>query len=195
MTKRDLIGNYVYGKIRSLISRRDTGLGRAQLAELRHGVGKAPGEDPALWGAFLNEASEGLYSSRDYDGASKEEWAVYLTLTLFAMHQQGSSSAVHGEGISLGSAASKLMDKDTPDDRERVLRRFAPIITASDMNELSHHLRCFIQLIKAKRLMLDYVRLSRDLYDFQFDDSRKNVQLNWGRDFYRNNDNKNKEGE
>lgn len=187
MTKKELIGNYVYGRIQSLVSIKDSGPGRGELARLRHGVGKTPGEDPVLWGAFLNNAPDGLYPEESKNGVAKEEWAVYITLTLFALHQQGNANSVHANGVSLGSAANRLMDKDSADDREHVLRRFAPIITASDMNELSHHLRCFIQLIKAKGIALDYVKLSKDIYDFQFEESRKNVQLNWGRDFYKNN--------
>ncbi|WP_418853792.1 type I-E CRISPR-associated protein Cse2/CasB, partial [Ruminococcus sp.] len=37
----------------------------------------------------------------------------------------------------------------------------------------------------AKSVKLDYVRLAEDLYWFQDTNKRKNVQLKWGEDFYR----------
>ena len=59
---------------------------RAELAELRRGVGSQPGDLPALWGALLADMPEQLQGS---NGPSKAEWAVYTALTLFALHQQG----------------------------------------------------------------------------------------------------------
>ena len=42
-----------------------------------------------------------------------------------------------------------------------------------------------VQLFKAKSVKLDYIRLAEDLYWFQDTNKRKNVQLKWGEDFYR----------
>lgn len=56
---------------------------RAELAELRRGVGRQPGDLPALWGALLADMPEQLQGS---NGPSKAEWAVYTALTLFALH-------------------------------------------------------------------------------------------------------------
>lgn len=64
------------------------------------------------------------------------------------------------------------------------MQRFGSVITASDMSELSHHLRGMIQLFKANNVHLDYVQLAGDLLDFQYQDSRRKVQLRWGEDFY-----------
>ena len=58
---------------------------RAELAELRHGIGHAPGELPAIWGAFLTDLPEEFY--RNDGNASPGEWAVYTALTMFALHQ------------------------------------------------------------------------------------------------------------
>ena len=187
MTKKGLIQQYVAKKI-YLLSHAESSSSKAMLANLRHGVGKAPGEDPILWGLFLEDAPEEMYSIDNYSGEpSKEEWAVYLALTLFAVHSQGSSSAVQSDGISIGKAAAKLMKTNTDDERSRIIRRFTPIVTADDMAGLSYHLRNFIQLLKSAGITLDYIKLAGDIYDFQFENSRKNVQLRWGRDFYETN--------
>ena len=176
------IGQYMNRKLSSLIKEKDSSGGRARLARLRRGAGKVPGELPELWGEFLDGMPESMVSK---DGEpSYAEWAVYLSLTMYALHQQGKGESVHSEGIGLGRAAAKLMNDNTDDERERVLRRFGPVITAKDMPELSHHLRCLIQLIASKGIVLDYVKLSEDLYDFQFDKLKKKVPLLWGEDFY-----------
>lgn len=184
MTKSELAANYVSHQIHRLVSSMNTSGGKAQLANLRRGIGKVPGELPELWGSFLSGIPEELLSRNGVP--TRAEWAVYLSLTLFAMHQQGNGESVHEEGIGLGKAAAKLMSEPTDEERERVLHRFAPVATAKDMPEISHHLRNLIQLMKAKGIRLDYVRLAKDLYDFQSEDNRKRVQLRWGQDFYYN---------
>ena len=176
------VGKYVYQRLLSLSSQRDSSGGKARLARLRRGAGKTPGELPELWGEFLNSMPDDLKSCNDEP--SYAEWAVYLSLTMFAIHQQGKSENVHSEGIGLGRAAAMLLEKDTDEERERVLRRFGPVVTAKDMPELAHHLRCLIQLMSSKNIKLDYAMLADDIYTFQFYDRRKNVQLKWGREFY-----------
>ena len=176
------ISKYMNKQLKSLISQIGSAGGKARLARLRRGAGKAPGEIPELWGEFLNGTPEEMYGR--YGEPSRAEWAVYLALTMYALHQQGNSESIHSEGMTLGKAAAKLMTENSDDERERVLRRFGPIVTAKDMYELSHHLRCLIQLLASKGISLDYVQLADDIYQFQFDSERKKIQLKWGRDFY-----------
>ena len=186
MSRKELIRKYVYKQIIYISSLREHSIGRALLAKLRRGAGKYPGELPELWGIFLNDLPEELLSR---DGKpSNAEWSIYLSLTMYALHQQGNSNSVHAEKISLGSAAAQLMDEkaDKEVGYERVMRRFAPVITAKDMPEFSHYLRCLVNLFSSKDIKLDYVKLAEDIYDFQFEGSRKRIQLSWGQDFYRN---------
>lgn len=77
---------------------------------------------------------------------SRSEWAIYISLTMFALHQQGSSETVHCEGRSLGSAAADFMEEKTDENRERIMRRFGPVVTAKDMPELSHHIGGLVPL-------------------------------------------------
>ena len=79
---------------------------RAELAELRRGVGRQPGDLPALWGALLADMPEQLQGS---NGPSKAEWAVYTALTLFALHQQGEAGvSMNQPGRTLGGAVRQL---------------------------------------------------------------------------------------
>ena len=161
---------------------------RAELAELRHGIGHAPGEIPALWGAFLTDLPEEFY--RDSGEASPVEWAVYIALTMFALAQQGhdyKSDWMHAKDVHFGTAVRKLapVNDDSNDDLKRVRNRFNKIATASDMRELAHHLRGMINLLSGNDIKLDYADLAVDLYEYNYSEGRTNVRLKWGRDFYR----------
>ena len=82
---------------------------RAELAELRRGVGRQPGDLPALGGALLADMPEQLQGS---NGPSKAEWAVYTALTLFALHQQGEAGvSMNQPGRTLGGAVRQLAEK------------------------------------------------------------------------------------
>lgn len=170
---------------------------RAELAQLRRGVGRQPGELPALWGSFLAEMPEEL---RGTDGPSKAEWAIYLALTLYALHQQGANRAegsVNQPGQTLGSAVRLLAEKtvngedqaEKEADEEKwaessVCRRFNILATADSMPEISHYLRGMIQLLRREKIPLDYPQLAVDLYRLQFVESAPNVRLQWGRELY-----------
>ena len=167
-------------RINRLLNERETGSGKAALANLRRGIGMKPGEIPELWGEIFRGMPEEMYSRSGKPTAA--EWAVYIALTTFALHQQGQADAMHREQRSLGRAVGMLCAE--PDDEERLLRRFRQVVTASEMTELSYYLRGLIQLLRAEGIALDYAQLASDLYDFQFSASRQRVQLRWGQDFY-----------
>lgn len=154
------------------------------LAELRRGIGKIPGEIPQLWGYYLESMPEEFYGDTE---PSRAEWAVYAALTLFALHQQGKDPQINPmqkDGQSLGAALSCLVHGEN--DRERIIRRFNTIATASSVEELFHYMRSAVQLLRGESIGLDYSKLAGDIYCFQFAELTSNVQLKWGQDFYRN---------
>ena len=167
---------------------------RAELAELRRGVGRQPGDLPALWGALLADMPEQLQGS---NGPSKAEWAVYTALTLFALHQQGEAGvSMNQPGRTLGGAVRQLAEKTAAGQdwtESSVLRRFNALATAEEITEISYHLRGMIQLLSAAKdggIPLDYPQLAADLYELQCTDPRyaqtpANVRLRWGQDLYR----------
>ena len=170
-------------RIGSILSTTSESAVGATLARLRRGIGRKPGAVPELWGDVLLEMSEELQGGNE---PSRAEWAIYVALTMFALHQQGKNyktTPMHVEGNSLGAAARCLIENE--EDRERVARRFYPIAVASDMENLSRQLRSMITLLNAKGIPLDYVRLARDLFYYQFPEARDLVRLRWGEDFCR----------
>ena len=65
---------------------------RARLAELRRGVGHQPATAGAVGQLPAGTAQRALgqgNGGRRVPGPSEAEWAVYLALTLYALHQQG----------------------------------------------------------------------------------------------------------
>ena len=167
---------------------------RAELAELRRGVGRQPGDLPALWGALLADMPEQLQGS---DGPSEAEWAIYTALTLFALHQQGEAGvSMNQPGRTLGGAVRQLAEKTAAGQdwtESSILRRFNALATAEEITEISHHLRGMIQLLRAAKpdsIPLDYPRLAVDLYGLQCDAPQlaqlpANIRLRWGQDLYR----------
>ena len=166
---------------------------RAELAKLRRGIGHAPGELPELWGTFLQGMPEDFQSS---SGPSAAEWAVYLALTLYAVHQQGNDRLMNCPGSTLGRAVRQLAERNSAGQdwtEASVLRRFNALATAEEITEISHHLRGMIQLLRAAKdggIPLDYPQLAADLYELQCTDPRypqipAHVRLRWGQDLYR----------
>ena len=149
---------------------------RAQLAQLRRGIGSKPGDMPELWGILFSDMPEALLSKSGEP--TQAEWAVYTALTLYALHQQGrspDSENMHKDGVRLGQALAQLAPTD--EDKERVARRFNSLATSGDMAEAAYYLRGLIQLLRAEGIGLDYVLLAQDLFSFQFPKLAPEVRL------------------
>lgn len=193
-SRTQAIRGYVDGKIQWLWGLPENQR-RAELAKLRRGIGHAPGELPDLWGGLLQGMPASFYGT---NGPSHEEWAVYLALTLYALHQQSNDTVCMSQlGCTLGRAVRRLAEQTVasgPDWTESsILRRFNALATAEEITEISHHLRGMIQLLRAAKpdsIPLDYPRLAVDLYGLQCDAPQlaqlpANIRLRWGQDLYR----------
>lgn len=158
---------------------------KAELAELRRGVDHIPGNLAKPTGIVLKTIPEEFYGKGN--NPSYEEWAVYIALTLFAVHQQGNdpaNSIMHHQGQTLGKAIALLGYGEN--DKERIIKKVTALISSSDIRELSYYLKTFIYLLRNKNISLDYVSLTDDLYKFQISGYSDSIRLKWGRDFYSN---------
>lgn len=183
----DQVAIYTAKKLNYLKSCGETGRGKADLATLRRGVGKKPGEIPQLWAFFLEDFPEELNKSRSVRESAEN--SIYLALTLYAFHQQGksiNSENMHQKGEkyrnSVGTAARKLVKSDQ--DQDRILARLNMITHADTIDGISVHLRSLICLLRDSGIPLDYINLSRDLFRYQNPNKRDQVRLDWARDFY-----------
>jgi CRISPR type I-E-associated protein CasB/Cse2 len=115
---------------------------------------------------------------------------AHMAMTLFAMHQQGNNPrnkpmSMPGREFHLGSAVRKLVTESGGEDAEApIKRRFDAAVTSESPEELYRHLRGIIQLLRSKYIPLDYPQLADDLLNFQNPDRRDGVRLKWGRSYY-----------
>ncbi len=185
-SRKSMVQQATEQQIERLLAMRNVSAGKAALARLRKGIGHAPGELPQLWDVWLAGLPEEMYSKTGQP--TREEWAVYIALTLFALHQQGKEEAMHQhKGPSLGTAVAGLVEDQNDRDRndlERNWKRLVAVMQAMDIQGAAYHLRGLVQLLKGKGISLDYAVLAGDLYDCQFAESRQKVGLRWGQDYF-----------
>ena len=135
---------------------------RRELAALRRGLNAPPGTVSACypvvaaWTRGLSPRNERLY---------------YLVASLYALHPtQGSGT--------LGRTARQLAKAGAEESTER---RLLALLDAND-EALTHYLRQFVGLAKARDVGIDYLRLLDDLRFFTL--PSRSVQRAWAKDFY-----------
>lgn len=157
-----------------------------RLARLRRAINAEPGSEPAIWSDTIGSLPEELWSPRDEP--SSWERAAHSAVTLFALHDQGSATAVHRRGISLGAAVRRLAgarSAERGNQDHAVFRRFQALATASSGDELNYHLRSMVTLMRGEGIQLDYGQLALDIHDLASPRSADRVRLRWGRDYHR----------
>ncbi len=178
----DVLSEYVAGRL--ALYQSNSPRSKGALATLRRGAGKDLLESPETWEYVLSDIpSELLYNGHETN-VTPAERAIYTTLTLYATHMQSSDCNVHTSDRSFGEA-SRILDWELGS--EGVERRFRAVLTSNDIEELSHHMRGIITMMRSsdRQISLDYVRLSKDLYNYQFPEGKHKVMLSWGQDFYK----------
>ena len=151
---------------------------RGELAALRRGVSRSPGELPEIWELTRVEVPDGAG-----DAPTWEEIAVHTAMTLYAVHQQSRTEPMFSPGVGLGSAARRLIgppDEENPSARAR----FNALVTSTTVAELRHHLRGFVSLLRARGIALDHAMLADDVLRFQQPGGAKKVRLAWARQYY-----------
>ena len=147
---------------------------RGELAALRRGASRSPGELPEIWELTRVEVPESAG-----DAPTWEELAVHTAMTLYAVHQQSRTEPMFSPGVGLGSAARRLIgppDEENPSARAR----FNALVTSTTVAELRHHLRGFVSLLRARGFALDHAMLADDVLRFQQPGGAKKVRLAWG---------------
>ncbi|EIV92933.1 type I-E CRISPR-associated protein Cse2/CasB [Frankia sp. QA3] len=147
----------------------------ADLAALRRGVGRAPGEAPQMWHYYTTLSADG--------GISRRLWAEHVALTLYAIHQQSLSVPAHQAGTGFGTAALRLHDSDafSPD---AVDRRFNAVATATTLDEAAYHLRGLVRQFRQVAIAFDYTALWHDLITWQSPERIGEVRRRWGSQYF-----------
>ncbi|NTW42086.1 MAG: type I-E CRISPR-associated protein Cse2/CasB, partial [Cellulomonadaceae bacterium] len=113
-----------------------------------------------------------------------DERAIATALGLYALHQQSQSAPMHLHGVGFGEAVGRIRFRDG-DEVRGVTRRFQSLGTAQTWEELVHHARGLVQLLRDRQQGFDYGRFADDLVQFQQPARQDQVRLRWGRAFYR----------
>ena len=150
---------------------------RGELAALRRGVSRSPGELPEIWELTRVEVPDGAG-----DAPTWEEIAVHTAMTLYAVHQQSRTEPMFSPGVGLGSAAHDLVGRDEENPSARA--RFNALVTSTTVAELRHHLRGFVSLLRARGFALDHAMLADDVLRFQQPGGARSVRLAWARQYY-----------
>lgn len=176
--------------LRMLDNSRNESSIKARLANIRNSINKDSSVNmDALAFVFQNIPEEFLGYNKNLNDYEK---AILTAVQMYALHQQAKTDSVfkieYDEGEkrqNLGDALKTVRDKE--DDTKAIDRRFNAMITSSNFEELSHHLRQMIKLLKSKSdAQVDYASLADDLYWF-LKNQREGFKINWSRSYYKSN--------
>lgn len=200
--------NIAYNTAKSILikldSTRDASSTKALLANMRNSADKDISNNvDALAYVFSNLS----YGEDDRGGElSFMEQAIFTAIQMYAIHQQSNVESVlkfgnddENESIekknkykaNIGDALATLRS----DESESIDKRFNAMITATNFNKLSYHLRQMIKILKSKsEAKVDYAKLAEDLYWFMIG-RKEEVRLSWARSYYKYRKNEEMEGE
>jgi CRISPR system CASCADE complex protein CasB/Cse2 len=178
----DVVGEYVAELQKGY--RNNTSTAVALLAQLRRGAGKLPHDVPELWGITGIERIHQQQALSEAE-ASRAETALFIAVTLYALHQQSRSEQdMHRRGVDLGAATRRLMLAVGDGIDEPIRRRFVRIGTATTVDTLAFRLREMVSLLRRESIPLDYAQLAGHLYEAQFPGGLAQVRARWGRSFH-----------
>ena len=172
---------------------------KKQLALLRRVANRSIGDSPETWSILYDKRFPESLKGTGQEDPTWGEKAAFLTLTLYAVHQQSKRHGVHVESEkgsqpqTLGAAVREFHNATTKDPNKElfdssVYRRFITMVQSQTIEDAAYHLRSLIKLFRTQdSILLDYGELAKELYGFQNPKRRKAVQLSWARQLYQSN--------
>ena len=158
------------------------GSGKAILAGIRDSIGKELTNAPQVWPLLFANLPEEYLGNKAR--VTAEENAIYLSLQIYALMQQGSSKLERGEekfARNIGESLRILRG----DESKAMDERFNTMVTAGSFEELSHYLRQMIKILKtnAANPSVNYPKLANDLFWMQ-KGKQDNILMDWARAYY-----------
>ena len=157
---------------------------RGNLANIRNSINRPLNNSTNLLQLLFRYLPEDFLSA---DGKlTNEEKAVVTTIQLYALHQQSKKDSVllsdeDEKWKNLGYSLSFLRSEKNS---VAVDRRFNTMITSSTFEELSHHMRQMIKLLKSKTdAKVNHTKLPGDLYKF-LTGYGEEVKFSWASRYY-----------
>lgn len=166
---------------------------KAVLASLRSAKSMHSLKAQSAWPIIMTYLDDKYLSS---DGmTTSAENAVFATLRMYAIHQQGNSDLVFGsryasdkdkKGIGLFNALGQL--NIASDSATALANRVEVVLSATNFGAVINALTHLVQILKGSKLRftIDYANLAQELYRFQQSYEQANeVRMLWGQSFYR----------
>ncbi|AYX80783.1 MULTISPECIES: type I-E CRISPR-associated protein Cse2/CasB [Corynebacterium] len=184
-SRSSLLYSFVAGKAQRLAGglANESSEARASLAVLRRSLSAPLAEQPQVWSEVFNSFPAELEGPRDEPGVY--ETAAHLALAFFALHQQSRNEPMHKANEGFGTAMCRLHQVSGENQKKGIERRFNAALTAQTTDELVHHLRGLIQMLRSYSIPMDYGQLANDLVALNYSDSARRVRLRWARDMNR----------
>lgn len=200
--------NTAYNTAKSILikldSTRDASSTKALLANMRNSADKDISNNVDTLAYVFSNLSYG--EDDRYVELSYMEQAIFTAIQMYAIHQQSNVESVLKFGnedenesrekkkkykANIGDALATLRS----DESESIDKRFNAMITATNFNKLSYHLRQMIKILKSKsEAKVDYAKLAEDLYWFMIG-RKEEVRLSWARAYYKYRKNEEMEGD
>lgn len=157
-----------------------TSTAQANMAELRRSVALSPGENPRIW-----QLTEYPVHPGTSDNPTREEWAVHLAMTLYAIHQQSRSQPAYQRGDNFSQAVNRLAK--ATDREDTIWMRFTAILTSPSIHGIREHMQSIIGQLHSNSsfISVDYAALADDLNALQNPRLANSIRLKWERDYYR----------
>lgn len=159
--------------------------GKSLLAKLRNSIGKNISNANEVWPILFENLPEEFLGSGNR--STYEEIVILQVLQLFAIMKQGSSKiSINCDEVNkyknIGFSLKVLRNQCG----ESVDRRFNAMITSSDIDELSNHLRHLLNILKSKStgIYINFPKLAEDLYLYSRGYSNR-IKISWAREYYK----------
>ncbi|WP_341727833.1 type I-E CRISPR-associated protein Cse2/CasB [Brooklawnia sp.] len=149
----------------------------ADLSAMRTGLGREPGDVPAMWRMYRELTKDGRLTP-----ALRAEHAA---LGLYGLHQQGQRYCVHKQDVSVASALKLLRSSDRFS-TDAVDARFTRAVTSTDLDALTFHLRGLVSQLKSieRPAPFDYTMLLADLRNWQSPDRQSRIRRSWASKYF-----------
>ena len=157
------------------------GSGKAILAGIRDSIGKELTNAPQVWPLLFANLPEEYLGNKDRITA--EEKAIYLSLQIYAVMQQGASKPERGEEKPTRNIGESLRVLRGDENKAKAMdERFNTMVTAGSFEELAHYLRQMVKILKANidSPSVDYPKLANDLFWMQ-KGKQDNILMDWAR--------------
>lgn len=161
--------------------------GKALLARLRNSLGRSEMGTSEVWPFLFDNLPQNYLGHTA--SLTPYEQSILTTLQLYSLHQQGLSSSIiniQDKHLNMGKSLKALRKEDS---KKSIDHRFNTLVTSATYEELVHHLRQMIKLLRSREKeagKVNYARLSQDLF-WYLKGYDENIKLNWSREYYRNN--------